>query len=90
MSCLALPRVVLAFTLVVLLTGAACSAIPSPQAQGAEGRSLSRDDWIAHLPPVCLMTPAVIVVDAAFIVRIYFDRGRIQRGRAVRIRGPLP
>ena len=51
---------------------------PTPAAAQV-GRPLERRDWVNHIPLFCAMTMLVILVDAAVIGKVVYDRARARR-----------
>ena len=49
------------------------------------GRPLERRDWVNHVPLFCAMTMLVILVDAAVIGKIVYDRARARRRPAPQV-----
>lgn len=63
-------------------------ATATPAAAGAAaqvGRPLERRDWVNHIPLFCAMTMLVILVDAAVIGKIVYDRARARRRPAPQV-----
>ena len=62
-------------------------ATPTAAATGAaaQARPLERRDWVNHIPLFCAMTMLVILVDAAVIGKIVYDRARARRRLAPQV-----
>jgi hypothetical protein len=69
--------------------GGAVVAQASPTAAAtdaaAQARPLERRDWVNHVPLFCAMTLLVILVDAAVIGKIVYDRARARRRPAAQV-----
>jgi hypothetical protein len=62
-------------------------ATPTPGTTGAVAgtRPLARRDWVNHIPLFCALTMLVILVDAAVIGKVAYDRARARRRPAPQV-----
>jgi hypothetical protein len=51
----------------------------------AQTRPIERRDWVNHIPLFCAMTMLVILVDAAVIGKVVYDRARARRRPAPQV-----
>jgi hypothetical protein len=54
-------------------------------AAATTGRPLERRDWVSHIPLFCALTMLVILVDAAVIGKVAYDRARARRRPAPQV-----
>ena len=64
---------------------AQATATPAATGAAAAARPIDRRDWVNHIPLFCAMTMLVILVDAAVIGKIVYDRARARRRLAPQV-----
>jgi hypothetical protein len=65
--------------------GAVVAQATATPAAAQVGRPLERRDWVNHIPLFCAMTMLVILVDAAVIGKVVYDRARARRRPAPQV-----